>query len=913
MTSETGPDIPPIIDTIPESYVDPDMTGLEKDAREFSETSALPEFGTLTELIEFVPEAERQNAERFARWLDIPSEATYLLPILRSLKDRLIQVKNILVLDSVDTPDFLCDLGLLAVIESKNNFALYPHCLRVSDRSYDPSYGVQKHPLYAMLPFKARGKEKLRAYEQLQAQVIAGAVCAWDEEDDKYFYGTHDLLKQAAFATRKLTHNPVIVVLPMTVLSRQDYLLALRVLIQSPPQTVKWNADIERWIGQVVAFLEKLESIESGDDYVELATPQTYIAPVENGTPIGWWIRYTTTNIHLSDKRRSRTSGLAQAEFTDDLERVVFERDETRPKPDKPPPVPPTTMELVRNRQYQIAVMERASQHLPQGWNRLRPNEVAACLHAFAEVIEDDSDGRRKWTNDTLRLKTAALLMTMFWTSHSLNDSLELVLVSSLESLTTGSLPKCLAYIINENLWYIPAIRPKGAPKHYGCDLSKAEPVVPFQILPVPDEVARFIKRLPANENTNKDGHTVIFADDAPVLWDMATDVMGQLIMDHPQRITSSRIEQHVFWTMHDYVGDMADASLCVGRPHVQADTALHYDCEDRSNMALNYVAICDSIITDARADIAYRGVPLMPFNKVGAQHPIAGNAAFDKAIGVPVCPLPSSIQRLQTEIGYALDREHPGVSEFLLRHHNLLTLYTVLMLKMATGYRDIKSPLPRRSDINLLDNTILISDKDDVASFSSRVLPLVGVMRQQLLEYDLHIRVLASRLTLVAPELARQLFRQFGLAPNAPVDPGSESKRRAGNKQSVRRPSAKELEAPPIFFLDDDAKGKLDFEVVSPRTLGRKLDKYARWFKLPTNSNRAYLRRHLKIKEGNRYKTTPADPAAVNYLMGHWYRGREPLGLYAGLPIQFYLDSLVPRLEEILRLDGWATCKGIS
>jgi integrase len=232
-----------------------------------------------------------------------------------------------------------------------------------------------------------------------------------------------------------------------------------------------------------------------------------------------------------------------------------------------------------------------------------------------------------------------------------------------------------------------------------------------------------------------------------------------------------------------------------------------------------------------------------------------------------------------------------PGRTDHLAHHHNLFMLYTVFMLKVATGYRDVRAPLPRRSDIDRRNNTILVSDKDDVASFNSRILPLADVVAEQLVAVDAHLKVLASRLVLANSSLACDLYEQ------------------TGQIEGIRFKYPKiEQRAPPLFFLQRSGSS-LRVEEIRPTTLKAHLTKHAPWFCLPTNANRAYLRNRLLNGIDSTFTGLPGN--VVDYFMGHWVRGREPLGRFATLPVEGYIEMLRPMLNRLLECDGWSVIQG--
>ena len=880
----------------------------------------------LEALIDGVPEDARQLTRSFARWLGIRSSGDFLNSILSALNRRLPLVSQLADLESLDLPLMLEANGLLDALEATTAKPRFALCHSTSERTNDPTRGVQTdHPFYAMHPYRPPDTTNQAAYDQLQAQLILAAVRWWDEHADEYRHGAITLLDHASRGVRLLADSAIASKLPPNPMRQDEYAIALRLLIGTAVADGQDGSGdkTNQWLQAIINILEALAR-DDAKKYVELATMVDWVGPDDTNLPYGYSIRKSTTTIDAAEAKLVRHSGLAVDEVAADVEYVVFDPDPRTPMPDRPAQRPPKLTELIRVREHQITATERGNQCLPIAWNRLRPHEVARLLHEVAEEASDYTEQSRCWTSDPECVETAAALMTSFWTAHALADALNLDLIASKEDVDAHRSRKGLAFIIKERLWCLPGQRPKNPPKHEGWNRADAEPVSPVVFLPVSDEVAKFILKLPNIPLAMAQGKASGFSLDREHLRERATTVLRRADAFHPRRITRTRVEQHLFWSIAEQSRDLALASIAVGRPHRQADTALHYACFDQATIAETYAVTCARIVADSQLELDALGARKAT-DKDTVSSPsrpaVPPQIKEQTALGVSICPVPSTVQRLRHAVVNAFDRvkAHPGVPHFLMQHHNLLVLYTVLLLKMATGYRDIRSPLPRREDIDFADSTLLCTDKDDVASFSARTLPLVEPLRQQLIELDLHVRALASRLVQVSPNLANDLFRQYGLAPEPPPQKKSAKKPlpteptddEAGKGAAPKKKKTPER-APPLFFLVLKNE-KLKFDKVRPKTLKDALADHAPWFALPTNANRSYLRRQLQQPSSVRFTTPPADPEAVDYLMSHWVRGREPLGTFATRPLQHYLDSLAPRLAEILMRDGWTVIEGLQ
>ena len=176
------------------------------------------------------------------------------------------------------------------------------------------------------------------------------------------------------------------------------------------------------------------------------------------------------------------------------------------------------------------------------------------------------------------------------------------------------------------------------------------------------------------------------------------------------------------------------------------------------------------------------------------------------------------------------------------------------------------------------------MSDKDDSTGFNSRIVPMASVVADQLELYCRHRQALASRLLLLAPDFAIAMIR--------------------GDQRDARIDYAASPAARLVRFISVRRQRLVASAVGGARLLDRMGPAFA-WFRLPSNCNRHYLRSRL-LADG-----CPVEH--LDYFMGHWSRGREPLGSFASLPLRTYLDDVRPRLEQVLEDDGWQTVAGLA
>lgn len=849
------------------------------------------------------------SLESFSAWLQIPKSCLYLERIYSTLERHLDNVKAIAQIEEDSLPDFVID-GLTALNKTlaanRSDWSLR-NCWLQSGREQDPTYRIQtESPFYAALPYPANVEDETAQHSQLTAHLVFAALQAWDNEQKQYRHGMSGVLNDAAKALRKLSIATCISLLPSAPCSISTFRAAINLAIESKgaPETAISEKDIKH----LKAILDLLTAID-GDDDEEITDELEWKSLSPDFIDSDSFIHYST-NITASktELREIKKSGLAIDEIRADVEYVIWEPNTTSVPPDHPPKTPPSLDQQVLRRKHQITSMERGAQILPIMWNRLRPHEIAAVVESFVSLATDISpNGVRQWKDDVTAIEASVVALTSFWTSRSVDESASLILMGSKNHLPKSGRLSGIAYILATDEWAIPVVGPKQAPKYLGTDYALTESVSPIFLVPAPASFSVFIRQLVSHQRHDDQPDEIRFAVSGPknILFDRIRACLANLKKISAGRITPERIAELLFYQIYNETRDLASAAVTTGHRHRFADTALHYANINIEQRRADYQRACKKIEAICFEEIKLRrGKATNDPDKI-KQTPILQNSDgvlpipeylnFGR-VGTPICPKLDTVTRLQKAIRGASSQllEQPCNHGFLVKHHNLLVLYTVLMIKSGTGYRDIRSPIPRRSDINLEDNTILISDKDDASAFNTRVLPLVSPLREQWLEIDLHVRALASRLAMSSPNLAAKLYRLHNLAPSPPKP----------KNERERKQQLKDKPVPPLFFLDNSSN-ELSVVDIRPKSLAAEIELYAPWFALPTNANRSRLRTYLLDHD------CPAD--VVDYLMGHWVRGQEPLGRFATLPLSRYLELLRTHLESALHEEGWIALKGFS
>ena len=307
-------------------------------------------------------------------------------------------------------------------------------------------------------------------------------------------------------------------------------------------------------------------------------------------------------------------------------------------------------------------------------------------------------------------------------------------------------------------------------------------------------------------------------------------------------RINESRISRYLFTQIENETnGDIAEAILITSRYQPLGKTLLHY-----SSMRISYLQ-----------DIYERTVQSMVkgFHKEGYVNPNPIVMPYTKTdslvVGSAYCPTEKAVKNAISSLK-SLCRINLGNTNLssVVGFHNIYTLYTVLMVGYCTGYRAIKDPFPIAPDIDEETGFVVISDKDGEDFYNSRLVWIPQKLKEQLSNYREHRQSILSYLVLTSKrDLDIQLI-------------------------------------PELFLLDELGQ----VIEVRPKNLKPLLENI---LPLPINSNRRYLRTHL------RQSGCPAE--IVDAFMGHWSRGQEPWGRYSSLSMTASIEVLKPYLLNIV------------
>lgn len=264
----------------------------------------------------------------------------------------------------------------------------------------------------------------------------------------------------------------------------------------------------------------------------------------------------------------------------------------------------------------------------------------------------------------------------------------------------------------------------------------------------------------------------------------IAEKVRGWLRRRFPNgRLTPEKVGHFLWARVHELTGDAALASCVTGLPHLLSRVRLHYTSPALWRLERLYGEAFAPFFPNA-----YHGDP-------------REDTAVTVAAGARLCPTVASVRNMFARLREDIEDSRCYVERGgFARHHNLLTLYTVLFFGYGTSCRAIVTPYLSLDEIDAQRGIASLSDKDDESRHKTRLVWLPPVLIRQIRRYESHLAALKWQL----PDLPTTLRQE------------------------------------PCFFLDADG---VTPQLVRPKTLEPLLRRY---LDVRANTHRRFLRTEL-------------------------------------------------------------------
>jgi len=484
---------------------------------------------------------------------------------------------------------------------------------------------------------------------------------------------------------------------------------------------------------------------------------------------------------------------------------------------------------------------EMTNQLLPWSWRTLAIYELANILiRSRKSVIEDEPDA----------LKDFAIINLLLWTGQSLTRVLSLQVSSNIPAKPQFELGLAMEAKLEGNskhpAWLVRALTDQCA-KDDGTLNPLARSRVEYIALPDYADGCAAIQLL-----LDAQGHTLPAEDSVLLLDDPVDEIRTHLNkslseMDLQGRATIRGISAVLFQRILDRTGgNIAAASLITENAPPLASAKLYYSTPSILSLQLIYR---DAVLS-LKSDLAKAG-----YHLESPDYSAVSSGSF--AVGSALCPtlqtVKDAIDELKAQVVELKDQY-----DRIVYRHNIYTLYSVLYLQFAVGFRGICNPWLSLNEIDYESGIASVQDKGDDSGYKTRLLYLPKPVKDQIRNY-----------------IKYREYTEFNILKN---------------------------QTPPLscYFVDDDRMAI----PVTHSLLEKRMKDY---LPFPANVGRHFMRTEL-VERG-----LPTE--IVDAWMGHSSRGEEQWGKHSCFSYKEYIRALDAGLVPLLNELGFEPiyCLGVS
>lgn len=487
--------------------------------------------------------------------------------------------------------------------------------------------------------------------------------------------------------------------------------------------------------------------------------------------------------------------------------------------------------------------VRKANQMLPCAYDVLTQTELAK-LTRFLRARFQALSPKGKWSDDDeLIAESIALLHIMLWTGSKLARARSLkVITDENEDADLGLY--CSADKAGNEIreWRIRGFFPQ-----YRTRITAPERFVRrrTQYCWLPDIAggSRFVEAL---SFPRKDRAYRVFSKTTSRYRKSIKAILQEA--DETKRITIGKLERYLFNRIARGTGDVTEAAVLTGQSHRLAQTRIFYTTPNIKSLRELYVRTVNEIL------------PSLPATKDGVVNLNPAATDFETLhVGSRLC---ATVDAVKMAI-FALQQDLKSASRYdsftqFSRYHNLLTLYTVLMVAYGVAFRAVVKPFIASDLIDPETHLTAIADKVGEDLNKSRLAWVPPSVLQQIQHYEDHCAAFLSG--------------------------------HGGWSTTTRLEADGELSC---FLIKERQKTVL--EEVRPTTLKPWLSAY---LPLPANAQRRFLRTELRARG------CPSE--SVDALLGHWCLGEEPFGRFSSFPFSDHVSVLKKFLCPLLSELGW-------
>ncbi len=665
----------------------------------------------------------------------------------------------------------------------------------------------------------------------------------------------------ACLAARKLANpefSSKLLEFPAAVVSFHSYRDLIDPIVKDPKSEFHnlghfYDLAIERKAAHARTRYGKSLKIDDNDNYPYIEElPEIDFSEESEGKPGDKIKIFTVTGVDRRTLQEQERNLCSPLEFNSRRSMVVLEK-----------PGPDPSGGLSRGQQFLQAkvvssVIKMKNQRLVTDWERLNAHEIETFLSGILQLSSQEGNIAR-----VPCCELAAFLTIVFWISASPESVKECDLLPG--AARHGEGLGVLWGDSSSRHWVVRPRVPLQSVVSPAALERQALPPAERYTLPIPELAAHVMERHLSRIKPGY-GAVKIFGRSLDAYLVASAEFFSTLRKATGGRQNLHRISLHLHYMIARLPNqDITVAMAITGRNDLLGAVPNHYTAISVTTLGGTYKEACTGIMNDAG----------MQLHKEGD-----GPAAVrsDRYVGSRFVPKDTTILKLVRDIRNRLqtarDKIRSGKSSPLLLHNDI-TVYTVMMIGFATGYRATRDPLLQKAEMDRTTGFGVISDKDGDDLYHSRIIWLPEFCFKQLDHYQEHLSV----------------FENWLFAHNQELFFASRQKEVTGRRSERKIPS--------LFFVRNDMRA-IDIRPKYMQTLLKILN-----YDLPVNANRHYLRTSL-LQRG-----CPVE--VINAFMGHWETGVEPWGTYSGLSPSSYRRELSLHLVMLMEDDRWRLESGLT
>lgn len=322
--------------------------------------------------------------------------------------------------------------------------------------------------------------------------------------------------------------------------------------------------------------------------------------------------------------------------------------------------------------------------------------------------------------------------------------------------------------------------------------------------------------------------------------------------------------------SLHDY--DVVYSAYFTNKRTIFSHTQLFYTRIQEKSIYSKFAEFWDARLYTLQASNA-------DFSKLNVWPVIKG----ERYVGSALIPKKSIVKKIVSDLQAGLRLQTMEAIEEVIHYHQVYTVYTMVFLSYATGYRGVHTLVPSWRLFSEDGKWLAISDKDDQDATHTRLTFLSPTIREHLRRYQQHLNALLEKVLLLD-------FNLYSVLLDTLRDWQLKLSYRSASERFVFDDSLQGA-----FFAID--VGKKQIKEISLNYFFDHLKK-EQHIELPANGGRHLLRTNA-LDAG-----IPVD--LLDAFLGHFIYGKEPHSAYSSLAISEIESHMEQFLEQHLKSLGF-------